>query len=89
MTEFLTPKEKREQIEGPESPAVKAFAKRIAEIIDSSDRMQITVSIRGVPRPAAEAIAKQLREKGWDAKIVDDFRDGDYLDIKEPRDKKQ
>ncbi len=85
MAEFLTPKEKREQIEGPESPSVKAFAKKVAEALESSEQMQITVAIQGVPRLAAEAVAKQLREKGWDAKVVNDFRDGDYLDVKEPR----
>lgn len=77
---ILTPTEKRNQTE---SVMVEVFRIRVATAIHNSRRIPIILNLSGTSRDIVEIIMVEVREKGWKARIVDDSRDGDYLEIQE------
>lgn len=83
MTEIPTPHQKREQLDSIEGPEAQAFLEKVVLAIKNSTKMTTIVGLHNERRHAVDAVIAALKDQGWNAKLVDDRRDGDYLEIKE------
>lgn len=81
-----TPEEKRAQLQDVKHTY---FYNRVLKMmIMESTKMDFQINVRDTDIEIVYSVIEELKKSGWQARIIQDSREGNYLDIREPKDDK-